>query len=120
MPTEHKLAKRWMAVRLRIERETWKHEKGALRNRYWKKMIDAGQEEVWLHVKPSDPEMEQYKHDNACRNRGSSVDRLVVNAEQDQNGHAFQTSASISAGARDDWMTQEKLQHEFDGAMRFP
>jgi hypothetical protein len=120
MPTEHELVKRWMVVRLRIERETWKHEKGVLRNRYWKKMIDAGQEEVWLHVKPSSPEMEQYKHDNACRNRGSSVDRLVVNAEQDQNGHAFQTSASISAGARDDWMTQEKLQHEFDGAMRFP
>jgi len=74
MPTEHKPAKRWMAVRLRIEYETWKHVKGVTRNRYWNKMTDAGQEEVWLHVKPSDPEMEQYKHDNACRNRGSSAD----------------------------------------------
>jgi len=81
MPTEHELAKRWMAVCLRIERETWKHEKGVLRNRYWKKMIDAGQEEVWLHVKLSDPEMEQYKHDNACRNRGSSVGKRGARSE---------------------------------------
>jgi hypothetical protein len=52
--------------------------------------------------------------------RGSSAAPLVGNAEQDQNGHASQTSADISAGAHGDWMTQEKLQHEFDEAMRFP
>jgi hypothetical protein len=48
MPTKHELAKRWMAVRLRVEHETWKRVKGVTRNRYWKKMIAAGQEEVWL------------------------------------------------------------------------
>jgi hypothetical protein len=63
MPTEHGAARRLMAVRLRIEHETWKRVKGVTRNRYWKKVIAAGQEEVWLHVKPSDPEMEKYKHD---------------------------------------------------------
>ena len=55
-----------------------------------------------------------------ARTGGSSADRLVGNAEQDQNGHAFQTGADISVGAHDDWITQEKLLPEFDGAMRFP
>jgi hypothetical protein len=36
----------------------------------WKKMIAAAQEEVWPHVKPSDPKMEQYKHDDAYREKG--------------------------------------------------
>jgi hypothetical protein len=65
MPTEHQPAKKWMAVRLRIERV-----KGG-RTRYWKKMIAAGEEEAWLHVKPSETEMEQYKHGHAGRNRSS-------------------------------------------------
>ena len=55
-----------------------------------------------------------------ARTGDSSADRLVGNAKQDQNGHAFQTGADISVGAHDDWITQEKLLHEFDGAMRFP
>ena len=120
MLTEHEPAKRWMAVRLRIEHETWKHVKGVTRNRYWKKMIAAGQEEVCPRqaVRPK-----RWNNTNMIMHAGtggSSTDRLVGNVEQDQNGHAFQTSADISAGAHDDWMTQEKLQHEFDGAMRFP
>lgn len=103
-----------MALRFRVECETWKRIKRVTRNRYWKRGA------VWLHVKPLDPEMEKYKYDNACRNRGSLPGFVVDNAEQGQNGHAFQTSADISAGALDDWMTQERLRHEFDGAMRFP
>jgi hypothetical protein len=47
------------------------------------------------------PEVEGYKHDNTCRNRGSSVDRVVGSAEQDHNGHTFQTNADISAEAHD-------------------
>jgi hypothetical protein len=52
-------------------------------------MLADGQEEVWFHVKPSDLEMEQYKHGNAGKNRNPSGDRFGDNAEQDQNGHAF-------------------------------
>jgi hypothetical protein len=48
------------------------------------------------------PEVEGYEHDNACRNRGSSAYRLADSAEQDHNGHAFQTSADISAEAHGD------------------
>lgn len=59
-----------MALRFRVECETWKRIKRVTRNRYWKKMIAAGRGAVWLHVKPLDPEMEKYKYDNACRNRG--------------------------------------------------
>lgn len=71
MPTGHQPAKKWMAVRLRVERrETWERVKGG-RTRYWKKMIAAGEEEAWLHVKPSETEMEQYKHGHVGRN-GSS------------------------------------------------
>jgi hypothetical protein len=71
MPTEHRPAKKWMAVQLRVERhETCERVKRG-RTRYWKKMIAAGEEEAWLHVKPSETEMEQYEHGHAGRNRSS-------------------------------------------------
>jgi hypothetical protein len=50
-------------------------------------MIAAVEEEVWLHVKPSDPEMEQYKHGNADKTRTSLAIGRLDNGEQDQNGH---------------------------------
>jgi hypothetical protein len=46
MLTEHELARRWMAVHLKVEHETWRRIKGVTKNRYWKKMIADGQEEV--------------------------------------------------------------------------
>jgi hypothetical protein len=55
MSAEHELARRWMAVCLKVEHETWKRAKGVTRNRYWKRMIADGQEVAWLRVKPSDP-----------------------------------------------------------------
>jgi hypothetical protein len=82
-------------------------------------MIAAGQE-VWLHVKPSDSEMDQFKHGDAGRNRGSSLDRLGDNLEQDQNGHLFQTTADLSAGAHDAMMKQERIRHELDGSLKLP
>ncbi len=59
-------------------------------------MIAAVEEEVWLHVKPSDPEMEQYKHGNAGRTRTSLANGRLDNGEQDQNGHPSQTTADFS------------------------
>src|SRR2546429_55572 len=99
MPTEHEPAKKWMAVRLKVEHETWNRVRGQTRQQAWKKMIAAGQEEVWLHVKPSGPETEKYKSGNAAMDGGRSAGRLSNNAEQDVNGHAFQTTADLSAGA---------------------
>jgi hypothetical protein len=72
-------------------------------------MIAAREEEVWLHVKPSDLEMEQYKHGNADRRKSSSASGRLDNAEQEQNGYAFQTTADLSAGAHDAMMKQEKI-----------
>jgi platelet-activating factor acetylhydrolase len=115
MPTEHEPAEKWMAVRLRVKHETWGRVKGG-RRRYWKKVIAAGQEEVWLHVKPSDPEMEQYKYGNAGKNRDSSAGRLGDNAEREQNALSFQTTADLSAGAHDATMKQEKTRHGLDGS----
>ena len=101
MPTEHEPAKKYMAVRLRIKHETWKRVKWQTRHRAWKNMFAAGQEEVWLHVKPSDLEMEQHKHGKSGKNRAAAADRLRDNAEQDQNGHAVQTVADLLVGAHD-------------------
>jgi hypothetical protein len=120
MPMEHGPAKKWMAVRLRVKHETWKRVKGVTRNRYWKKRIAAGQEEVWLHVKPLGSGMDQFKYGDAGRNRGSSLDRLGHNPEQDQNGHLFQTTADLSAGAHDAMIKQEKIRHELNGSLNFP
>jgi hypothetical protein len=120
MPTEHEPAKRWMAVRLRTEYETWKRVKGVTRNRYWK-MIVAGQEE--RSGSTSSRQTRGWNNTNMIMHTGTGARQLTDwwgNAEQGQNGHAFQTSVDISAGAHDDWMAQEKLQHEFDGVMRFP
>jgi len=111
MPTEHEPAEKYMAVRLRIKHETWKRVKGQTRHRAWKNMLAAGQEEVWLHVKPSDLEMEQHKHRKLGKNRAAAADRLQDYAEQDQNDHAVQTVADLLVGAHDALMEQEKIQH---------
>ena len=75
MPTEHQPSKKYMALRLKIEHETWKRVRGKTRHRDWKKKLAAGQEEVWLHVKPSASETEQYEHGNARKNRSLLVDQ---------------------------------------------
>ena len=120
MPTDHQPAKKYMAVRLKVEHETWKRLKGQTRSWAWKNMIAAGQEEVWLHVKPSDPEMEQYKQGNAGKNRRSSAGRPGESSEQEQNGSAFQTSADLPAGAHNAVMKQENNRQELGHSSEFP
>lgn len=60
LPTEHKPAEMWTAIRLHVSHEARKRVLYG-RKRYWKKLKVDGQEEVWLHMKPDptqvDPRM---------------------------------------------------------------
>lgn len=50
MPTEHKPEPKWMAVRLKIQHERHKKLLPHAKQRYWEKLMQTGEEEVWVHI----------------------------------------------------------------------
>lgn len=52
MPTEHKPKARWTAMRLRIKHEGRKRLKPHAQQKYWEKLKQMGEEEVWVHLAP--------------------------------------------------------------------
>ena len=54
LPAEHAPSQRWMAIRLHVSHELSKRMVG--RGKTWKRMKMTGQEEVWVHLKPSEAE----------------------------------------------------------------
>ena len=55
IPSEHQPAARWTAIRLKFDHEASQRILGG-RKAYWKKAKMEGQEEIWVHQKPSKPE----------------------------------------------------------------
>ncbi|KAL2432890.1 hypothetical protein ABEF95_003341 [Exophiala dermatitidis] len=51
-PTEHRPDEKWMAVRLKIRHEGWKRMTPGSKKRYWQKLQEMGQEEIWVHLSP--------------------------------------------------------------------
>ena len=52
LPTEHKPAAKWTAVRLKVEHEGRKRLRPHAQKRYWERLRKMGQEEVWMHLAP--------------------------------------------------------------------
>lgn len=53
IPTEHRPKEKWTAIRLKIKHEARKKMKPGARKRYWDKIKQRGEDEVWAHFAPN-------------------------------------------------------------------
>lgn len=94
MPTEHKPSEKWTAVRLKVDHEARKRLMGGSRKKYWQQVHMAGQEEVWLHISPSEAEKEEYRHGRMGRSRVMPEDLAGSKVEKDLSGTATNATRS--------------------------
>ena len=83
--TEHAPTDRWMAIRLRIPHEARKRMTLSVRKkreRYWARMLEQGEKEVWLHVRPNDDQLRRFDSDTGGKKRLTRGSRGVERSRQ--------------------------------------
>lgn len=122
IPLEHLPKEHWTAVRLRIRHETRKRLTGQLGKRAMERRRSKGEEEVWLHVRPDEPELERYV---SCAREEGGRKNLKDWKEKDEKGDRnrevsansasqHQTPAETPEEAHDAKTEWERLHYEIE------
>lgn len=71
MPTEHKPDPKFTAMRLKLQHEGRQRLKPHAREKYWQRLRERGEEEVWVHMAPGKEVVSKHGDDNE---RAASVE----------------------------------------------
>ena len=122
IPREHEPKEQYTAIRLRIRHEMRKRLTGQLGKHAMDRRRAKGEEEVWLHVRPNEPELERYV---SCAREEGGRKNLKDWKQKEEEGDGKgevpansaaqnQTPAEISEGAHDTDTEGERLHSQVE------